>query len=390
MEKNVSNLKETVGDKSIISKICEVIGVQPNSFADINRNGNGKQVSISSDIFDVKNLYVFRRKRILSCLGNDDFNEKLSNEIILLIFKWLSKQDLVNCMMVCKRWYQIAQTGVLWNRLDLYRKNLHEDTLWRILSRGIKVLRLAQAKINTLTSQNIKQNIKDCDIYQLQYFDASIVMISPDNLATLLSKCRNLKKLSLESCILNEACCKAISQCADLSVLNLALCEGLDLKCVVYLLQLKSLTELNVAWCSLDMICVALICKSLPCSIIRLNLSGCTKTIMDDNITDLVTSCPYLIELDISDCFLLTSDSLCSILKLTELQHLALSRCCSIHPSAFIKLTRMPRLMYLDIFGLSAETELEGLQINNFIFSSIARPTTGKDRETIWGLRVKN
>ncbi|GBL54004.1 hypothetical protein AVEN_235207-1, partial [Araneus ventricosus] len=41
----------------------------------------------------------------------------------------------------------------------------------------------------------------------LQYLDISMVTISSENLATLLSVCIHLKKLSVENCELNEDCC---------------------------------------------------------------------------------------------------------------------------------------------------------------------------------------
>lgn len=44
-----------------------------------------------------------------------------------------------------------------------------------------------------------------------------------------------------------------------------------------------SLTVLNMAWCSLDSECMTLLCKTLPASIVRLNIAGCRKTLTDDS-----------------------------------------------------------------------------------------------------------
>ena len=56
----------------------------------------------------------------------------------------------------------------------------------------------------------------------------------------------------------------------------------------------------------------------------------------------------------------------------------------------------MPLLLAVDIFGdLSEDTfrrlkeELKHLKLNKFPFSSIARPTTGVHRTSLWGLRVR-
>lgn len=141
--------------------------------------------------------------------------------------------------MVCKRWHEITYNEILWKNLDLYRKTLKEITLQQILSRGVRILRLAQAKIITsvIREMNVRYD-NDCT-YKLQYLDLSMAMILPDNLASLLSKCKDLKKLSLESCTLNAACCKELSYCTKLEVLNLAMCERIDLKGILDILKLR-------------------------------------------------------------------------------------------------------------------------------------------------------
>ena len=54
-------------------------------------------------------------------------------------------------------------------------------------------------------------------------------------------------------------------------------------------------------------------------------------------------------------------------------------------------------LMYLDVFNLMSESSIASLQenlqtieINKFLFSSVARPTVGIRRTSIWGLRVRD
>ena len=54
------------------------------------------------------------------------------------------------------------------------------------------------------------------------------------------------------------------------------------------------------------------------------------------------------------------------------------------------------RLVAVDVFGMLREGPLDQLKesmpnidINNFPFSSIARPTTGIRRTSIWGIRVR-
>lgn len=61
------------------------------------------------------------------------------------------------------------------------------------------------------------------------------------------------------------------------------------------------------------------------------------------------------------------------------------------------ELKAMPNLIYLDFYGILSESALNTLQeclphikINKYLFSSVARPTVGIRRTSIWGLRVRD
>lgn len=339
---------------------------------------------------------LYRRKRRPSIVGEDKFN-KLSDEMILMILKWLPKKCLVRSMLVCKRWCQIARDEALWTRLDLGGKVMNEGTLGHILPRGVQILRLAQAEIGDPIFLENSEVLTDGYVSKLQYLDLSMAVISPDSLALLLSKCKYLKKLSLEKCTMNSSCCKAISDNTDLEILNLTMGEGMDIECVKHLTKLTNLAALNMAWCGLDAESMTLFCKSLPSSITRLNIAGCRKTLTDDNVKDLIKSCPDIVELDLSDCTMLTMNTVRSLLDLSKLEHLSLSRCYGIPPSTYVTLAYMPSLLYLDVFGVIPEPVLKTLQVtcgetqlNKFLYSSVARPTVGVRRTSIWGLRVRD
>ncbi|KAG7214165.1 hypothetical protein KM043_001514 [Ampulex compressa] len=368
--------------------------VESDNYVDL-KESFGKD-NYSHDKTGLEQFYLCRRKRKPSFVGEDKFN-KLSDEMILMILKWLPKKCLVRSMLVCKRWCQIARDEVLWSRLDLGSKVLNEGTLGHILPRGVQILRLAQAEIADPVFHNNSEVLGSCYTSKLQYLDLSMAVISADGLAELLSRCKFLRKLSLEKCIVNRSCCKAIGQNTDIDVLNLTMCEGMDIECIRNLIKLKSLSALNMAWCSLDADSMGLLCKSLPLSVTRLNIAGCRKTLIDDNVKDLVKSCPDIVELDLSDCTMLTMNTVQSLLNLSKLEHLSLSRCYSIPPSTYLRLAYMPCLLYLDVFGLMSEPILKSLQancaeteINKFLYSSVARPTVGVRRTSIWGLRVRD
>lgn len=141
-------------------------------------------------------------------------------------------------MLVCKRWCQIARDEALWTRLDLGSKVLNKGTLGHILPRGVQILKLAQAEIADPIFCEGSEIFGD-SYMKLQYLDLSMAVISPVSLAALLSKCKYLKKLSLEKCIVNRDCCRAISQNTELEVLNLTMCENIDIGCIMDLMKLK-------------------------------------------------------------------------------------------------------------------------------------------------------
>lgn len=181
---------------------------------------------------------LFRRKKRDSIVGDDRFN-KLSDEMILMILKWLPKKCLVRSMIVCKRWCQIARDEALWTRLDLGNKVLNKGTLGHILPRGVQILRLAQAEISDPLFLPGCDGLIDSYKSKLQYLDLSMAVISADGLTQLLKKCKLLRNLSLEKCILNQDSCKAISKNQDITILNLTMCEGIDEKSINYLVKLK-------------------------------------------------------------------------------------------------------------------------------------------------------
>lgn len=72
---------------------------------------------------------------------------------------------------------------------------------------------------------------------------------------------------------------------------------------------------------------------------------------------------------------------------------------CAIHVCCCYcrQLSSVSSLMYLDVFNLMSEQSLANLQdnlpevdVNKFLFSSVARPTVGIRRTSIWGLRVRD
>ncbi|EZA53352.1 S-phase kinase-associated protein [Ooceraea biroi] len=398
IQQDLDDLEDLAGFSNTENESGYSSRMEAEQFGDLKENLAKEKIdSLGKNMQErLEQFYLYKRKKKSVGEGENKFN-KLSDEIILMILKWLPKKSLVRCMLVCKRWNRIARDEVLWTRLDLGGKVLGEGTLGHILPRGVQILRLAQAEIADPVFCHGSTVLSDSYISKLQFLDLSMAVISPNGLAALLSKCKYLKKLSLEKCVINKNCCIAISQSTELEILNLTMCENMDAACLANIMHLKRLTALNVGWCTLDNECTTLLCKTLPASVTRLNIAGCRKTMTDENVKHLSKRCPNLIELDLSDCAMLTMNAVHHLLTFSKLEHLSLNRCYSIPHTAYLRLAHMSCLLYLDVFGLMSEPVLKTLQstcrepeINKFLYSSIARPTVGIRRTSIWGHRVRD
>ncbi|XP_034838976.1 S-phase kinase-associated protein 2 [Maniola hyperantus] len=322
--------------------------------------------------------------------GADTFS-LLSDEVILGVMRWLPKRTLAHCMLVCKRWYRIACTETLWQRLDLGNKTLAKDSLGRILDRKPVIVRFASSEIGEWrpTSTPIQSRI--------QYLDLSMCTIEHQTLEQLLARCSGLRKLSLESVNLSEPTQELIGKCGNMETLNLTMAQGLTVEGLTAILEgCTALQSLNISWCNLNEDALQILVELLPQKLQRLNLGG-ARTLTDDMVAALVSRCPRLLELDLSDCSRLAVASLTALLSLSRLEHLALSRCYLLPPHALTKLRSMAALQYLEVWGMlpTASTNalraaLPAIQINQFKFSAISRPTVGTRRTSIWGLRTRD
>lgn len=96
---------------------------------------------------DDGDFFLRRIPKVEVIAGNDHF-KKLSDEVILSILRWLPKKALVSCAMVCKRFYRLAYDEALWARMDLGGKILPPKSVGYIVSRGFRILRLAQSEVS--------------------------------------------------------------------------------------------------------------------------------------------------------------------------------------------------------------------------------------------------
>lgn len=206
--------------------------------------------------------------------------EKICDEILLQIFSYLPKKALNRVALVNRRFSRVMLDETLWIRIDLGNKPIRKGALSKILCRGFIVLRLAMARVDSpiFESDFIAEGFESA----LQYLDLSMASIDRKSLAQLIGTCRSLKKLSLEAVIVDSAVCREIAKNKDLEVLNLAMCDGIDRDGMVALMtNLPKLLALNISWTHLSSACVLIVMANLTPSIMRLNIAGCRKTLID-------------------------------------------------------------------------------------------------------------
>jgi len=343
-----------------------------------------------------------RGKEVQVKEGRDLFNQ-MSDEVVLSVFRWLHKGTLARCALVCKRWYRLSTDESLWKRLDLGLTTVPSGVVGQVISRGCGVLRLARATVqpdifSSCTSGLPTFPTTTMETSRLQFLDLSMANMSSDCMEKLLSSCTLLKNLALEMCGVTDTACTAISLNPFLSVLHLGQVQGLSTLGISRILSTcVHLVELNIGWTGLSSQAVEAVVRLFPTSLRRLCFSGNRDTLLDDHMETLVTSCPYLRELDVSDSTKLTAVSLNMMVERLEyLESLSTSRCYGISPSSYLILSSCPTLLYLNVFGLLRDPamvelrqRLKGIEINKFLFTSVARPTVGIKRTSIWNLRVR-
>jgi hypothetical protein len=103
-------------------------------------------MDFSEDDQSSDSFLLSKRMRMDGPPGIDGFS-RLSDEVILSIFKWLPKSTIAKCAQVSKRWKRLCYDEVLWRRLDLSGTCLKPTILGSVLLRGAHILRLAKTEV---------------------------------------------------------------------------------------------------------------------------------------------------------------------------------------------------------------------------------------------------
>ena len=117
--------------------------------------------------------------------------QDMPDEILLKMFKYLDRKNLLRCGKVSRRFRKISQDDSLWQKVNLCRKTVPSEFLQTILKNGCKYLSLYDAKLEG------RLDIKGPS--KLRYLDLSFCKNMSKFYHELLTSCCNLEKLSLHS-----------------------------------------------------------------------------------------------------------------------------------------------------------------------------------------------
>ncbi|XP_014258368.1 S-phase kinase-associated protein 2 [Cimex lectularius] len=342
---------------------------------------------------------TFTYRRMITYANSEDFFSKLSDEIILCIFSHLRQYTLTSVAQVNQRFRRLAMDESLWQRIDVSKQMLKPHAVGSIISRGVRVLKMTRSYVVQQTKAVGNESGSDAPKGKVEYLDLSEAVIAIDDLLNLCKRLYNLKKLSLERCVLSSEIMIEISKNKKLETLNLAMCNGICDKGINAVVKsCQRLESLNVAWTGLKESAVNKLVSGISPSIKKLNLSGHQLSLTDKHVITLIKRCPDIEELDISDCLEVTTASVNALSEsLYRLRSLSISRCYKIDPLALTVLSSLPNLESINAFRQITmanlailETRLPGVRFNKDFLSTIARPCTGIRRTSIWKIRVRD
>ncbi|KAM6975513.1 S-phase kinase-associated protein 2 [Tautogolabrus adspersus] len=303
--------------------------------------------------------------------------DHLPEELLLRILFYLPLQDLLRMSRVCKRWNRLAFDESLWHSVDLEGLTHMGQALQQVLNIGVCRLRCPRSFVE-------ETNFTGTGALQIVELDLSSSIIPTSALESIICRCTQLEYLSLEGLQLSDAIISSLSKNTNLLQLNLSGCSGFSAPPLADMLKSCSrIKQLNISWCDFSNDHVKSVVENLSSAVTQLNISGYRESLTLDDVTMLVTRCPQIQTLDLSDSTLLMADSFHVLKQLKNLLHLSLSRCYHIHLAALTDLGQMfPLLSLLEVFGLvhdsqlsSLKKELPRISINTRPFSSISRPT---------------
>lgn len=299
----------------------------PDDFSDDDETEEGTDDDETSE--DESERAKAKKKYIKKLNRKVQGNLNIAREVILPVFRYLPRSDLMNCMLICRKWNTWSMDPILWKYLDCTHKKITHLTLMGIVRR------------------------------QPLHLNLSWTNISKRQLAWLIARIPQLQTLNLTGSSAATVSALCSSYCPLLRKLDLSWVDSLNDNLIKDLLsspndsrpglletktRLRLLTDISVAGSDLSDVSIRLLCNHLP-QLSRIDLSNCSK------VTDMGIS------------FLAAS-------KTTKLTALNLSSCSNITDTSLEALKRCPNLVHLDVRDCN---QVSTSICQNFIASSATK-----------------
>ncbi|XP_054708396.1 F-box/LRR-repeat protein 7-like [Uloborus diversus] len=295
------------------------------------------------------------------------FFDRLSDDLILKIFSFLSSNHLCVCARVCRRWYFLAWEPQLWTSVCLSSERIHVDrglkTLFRLLCRDSPTVCLAVERINLsgcckLTDKGLFTIARRCpELKTLEIRGCALV--SNTGIAEVTARCVHILRLDLTGCQqITTIQPKSLSNDRSDSMLDHP-ASSLHHPQVIHHHQIQLFLQfLDLTDChALEDYGLKIIVRNSP-QISHLYLRRCVQ-ITDCGVKAIASYCMMLKELSISDCILVTDFGMYELAKLgSNLRYLSVAKCDQISDAGIKQIARhCYKLRYLNVRSCEAVSD---------------------------------
>ena len=288
---------------------------------------------------------------------------------------------------------RVCHDESLWQKINMYGKEVPSEFIKQILANGCTYLSLQEAQIKGTLALPYKK-------YQLKYLNLTGLVANMKSVQKLLSCSFSIEKMSLSGLKLNKKILNLIIKNENLTVLYLSTCSELTKESIDKLITCDKLTELNLSYIK-DLSrspdredIVNHLVRNLPLNLEKLCLRG-IDCLSDDHVKILVNRCKKLTELDLFGSFDVTNvayiiEKLPALVKLdVSLTNVGMDSINSISVNSLPNL-KILNCLHLDLESLKSQLPNITISTERSNDLNIAIPSALiKEKDGFWDIKTK-